>query len=185
MTLVVEVQKRGGDWGDLQGWSATVRDDEYPGLLIGFEYEFHRYESLLLRSGFAVRWDPDDPPSSEISLYEIRRDFPIAVWERAAQSHVVSEIEREVEEDGSEPPPIEAPSSSERGTSRLMLVAAEYVKNINEGVPDPVAAIARSHGVKPETARSWVHRARTKGYLGPAEAGKAGVTAPTGTSTKK
>lgn len=175
MTLGVEVQKRTGDLGDLQGWIATIRDDEYPGLLVTFEYEFHQYENILFRSGFGVHWDPDDPPASEISLYEIRRDFPIAVWERAAQSHVVSDIEREDEEDGLEAREIQAPSSSEAGPSRLFLVAAEYVKNINKGVPDPVAAIARSHRVKPETARSWVHRARKKGLLGPAEAGKAGV----------
>jgi hypothetical protein len=175
MALDVEVEAGPESGGDLQGWVVTVRDEEYPGLVISFEYAFQRYDRVLLRSGFAVRWDPDVLAHSEITLYEIRRDFPVAVWERAAQSHVVRDIERLDEEYGRDEPTMERPSSGEDGASRLLLVAAEYVKNINEGVPDPVAAIARSHGVKPETARSWVHRARTKGHLGPAEAGKAGV----------
>jgi len=176
MTLIVDVEDREDD-----EWVAVVRDDEYPGLIIGFEYWLG--DEHLFRSGFSVRWDPEAGRHSEISLYEIRRDFPVAVWERAAQGHIVDVIQQREEEYYGEPAaPVATPSSSEEGLPRLLLIAVEYKKNINEGIADPVAAIAKSHGVKPETARSWVHRARNKGYLGPTDAGKAGVSPRPSTS---
>ncbi len=168
MALKVEVEQQ-----ELDAWVATVRDDEYPYLIVSFEYE--HADGYLFRSGFSVRWDPESLSTTEITLYEIRRDFPISSWERAAQLEVVLLIEREQVEEGREPN-VEASSSSETGVPRLLLIACEYMKNISEGIPDPVAKIARNHRVKSETARSWVHRARSKGYLGPAEVGKAGVS---------
>jgi hypothetical protein len=168
VSLRVEVEEQ-----DRDAWVATIRDDEYPYLIVSFEYEFA--EGYLFRTGFSVRWDPDSSSSSEITLYEIRRDFPISSWEKAAQLEVVLLIEREQVESEREPH-VEGSSSSETGVPRLLSIAVEYKKNISEGIPDPVAKIARNHGVKPETARSWVHRARSKGYLGPAEVGKAGVS---------
>jgi hypothetical protein len=172
MTLTVDIEEREQD-----EWGAVVHDDEYPYLVIRFEYELT--EDRLVRSGFCVRWDRDGAGlASEIGLYEIRRDFPIKAWELAAQAHVVEAIDLARDEAEQGEPHVEPTSSGEAGIPRLMTIAIEYKKNIWDGVPDPVAAIARRHGVKPETARSWVHRARKKGYLGPTKPGKAGVSAP-------
>jgi hypothetical protein len=157
-------------------WIATIRDDEYAGLMASFEYEAHGLDLIL--SGFSVSRDPDAADVArveEIRLYQIRRDLPIGVWGRAAQLEVVLAIESREQKRGGGTRVV-GTTSSESGTPRLQEVAIEYHENIRQAVPEPVLEIARRHGVKPETARSWVHRARTKGYLGPAEAGKAGVS---------
>lgn len=60
---------------------------------------------------------------------------------------------------------------------RLALVAVDYQRMLAEGRSDPAAEIARRDGVTPSTVRSWIHRARKAGFLGPAYDRTAGVAA--------
>src|SRR5262249_45401434 len=122
MGLAVEVEE--GEEEDQ--WIAVVADDEYPYLRISFEYSFTEAqlsstEGHLFRSGFSVRWDSEGGASrfDDISLYEIRRDFPIGVWERAAQAAVVAQIEVRLEED-EYGETVQPTPSSEKGLPRLL-----------------------------------------------------------------
>lgn len=55
-----------------------------------------------------------------------------------------------------------------RGLRKLATVAYEYRGHLTEGRLDPAAEIARTHEVSMSTARTWIHRARKAGLLGPA-----------------
>lgn len=65
-----------------------------------------------------------------------------------------------------------------RALQRLAVVAVEYQRHRLEGRTDPAAEIARKHGVKPATARSWIHRARAAGLLSRRSTAKSNEEAP-------
>jgi hypothetical protein len=170
MALTVEVK-----YGHYS-WAAIVHDEQYPDVAAEFEYEYEPEARFLSRTGVIVRSDPGNP---EVTLHEIKRELPLTAWELAARSHVVGAIEADLEE-GAE---VETPFSDENPPMPFR-IAIEYRMHIKNGVTDPVAEIARNHNVRRETARTWVYRARKKGYLGPTAAGKAGAS-PTGSQRAK
>lgn len=62
---------------------------------------------------------------------------------------------------------------SYRSLSRLANIAVEYQRYLLEGRADPAAEIARQHNVNPNTARTWIHRARQAKLLTPTGGGTA------------
>lgn len=65
---------------------------------------------------------------------------------------------------------------SRKSLTRLARVAVLYQYLIAQGKSDPASEIARQHDISSATARSWVHRARKAGFLGPAVGPTAGVS---------
>jgi hypothetical protein len=118
---------------------------------IGRFYFTVRYGDL--RENFYSIEGPRDMYGEE--YLEVVRKVPVAVWHRASRALLVVEevSSQEGEEAGKE-------------TRRYAHIAEEYRRNVAKGLRDPAAEIARSHKVKPATARAWVRRARQRGLLG-------------------
>lgn len=61
-----------------------------------------------------------------------------------------------------------------RSLRKSAAIALDYRNELMDGRSDPAMAIAENYGVSPSTARSWIHRARTAGFLAPAVGRTAG-----------
>jgi transposase len=61
---------------------------------------------------------------------------------------------------------------------RLAQVADYYRTYVAAGTSNPSSAVAERFDVNPSTARAWIHRARQKGYLGPARGPTPGEESP-------
>ncbi len=154
-----------GEWGVV-----TLTDEARPGLTV------------------TLRFASPGPTLAGVSVEgelspEVLRRLPWSTWERTAKARVMerlrSDHQRIVELAGFADQvaalhPEVSDRRSARAHLRLARVAEEYRQNLVDGLSDPVGAIARAHGVKPGTARAWVHRARKEGYLGPASGPVAG-----------
>jgi hypothetical protein len=156
-----------------EDWPVSVRFHyEYgspptgPGVLIGLELSFGR----------------------DFSVADVRR-LPLATWDRAARGQkeqaateerqtqlasALAKVRGDLEALGLSPEEAAAvlsgPEAARPGrpkTRDLDQVAAEYRENVRQGLRDPVAAMARTHGVKPNTARKWVWQARKAGLIAP------------------
>ena len=156
------------------GVAVSVTDDYYPHLRVRFTFDDGE-GTLPLDSVSVERIEEDLKHRPEISVYELRAEFPWAGWERAARVAAAEEFAERV----GHLRPVGVESREGSLFTRLLIeVAMEYRSNVKAGLRNPAAMIAEKHGVKPATARSWIHRARELGLLGPAKgttAGEAGI----------
>lgn len=161
MACVVTVERRGSA---PEVWEARVVVDDRPGIAAAFHYE-RRGRGVILTEVALRRGG-----GGSLVAADLRRRYPLASWEKAARTAVL-------EESGSGVPLLRV--TGERAVERLsrdMQVAFEYRDNVKKGLRDPVAEIARRHGVKPSTARGWVYRCRRRGLLGAARGRTSGET---------
>jgi hypothetical protein len=159
--------------GGKTSWTALIRDEEaYPGVAARFDYEvadgeLEATETFVQASG----------PEAD----ELVRAAPLATWRRVAKIRIWQKAIQPAEELGTPTDKVHAsmqallagdrqPFNDVLWASTLLQTAAtEYVEHVAAGVRDPVAQIARSHGVPPATAAGWIFRARKAGYLAPAK----------------
>jgi len=176
MATSIESVELVDDRDDGIGVTVAVTDDYYPHLRVRFTFD-DADGTLPLDSVSVERTEEELKHRPEISVYELRAEFPWAAWERAARVAAAEEFAERV---GHLRPVGVESSQGSLFTSLLIEVAMEYRTNVKAGLHNPAAMIAEKHGVKPATARSWIHRARELGLLGPAKgttAGEAGVAA--------
>jgi hypothetical protein len=171
-------------------WTARVSDPAFPGETITLTFQIvqrqrERHPSMLRLvelqvsrkgRGTPVRHDP------VIGLERRARDAELVARRRLAKvlekakPYPIRDIVR------SRYPEVLKPSTKKsKGAARSMKAhlrlaarAQEYLANLQAGLPDPSAELARRHGVPRERARAWVHRARRAGYLGPTNERRAG-----------
>ncbi len=158
---------------DRDGFRTTVRieDEKREGIVATFTY-----------TGNGPRLASMSIEGEELAPATMR-SLPWPTWERTARAAVMEQAREDhrrimevagVYDEVASLHPELTDRRSARSHARLVGIAREYRKNLVDGVPDPVGAIARAHDVKPVTARSWVHRARKEGYLDPAAGPVAG-----------
>lgn len=101
-----------------------------------------------------------------------RRTTPITREEqrRMTADAILSALYPEIERSG------DTPGERRRwnGLRKLAEVAVIYRELVKEGRSDPATELARIKKTTPTTARSWIHRARQAGLLGPAVGRTAG-----------
>jgi hypothetical protein len=156
------------------GVSVVLTDDFYPHLRVRFTYD-NDDGTLPLNSVSVERTNEEMDHQPEITVFQLRAEFPWAAWERAARVAAAEEFAERV--GGLRPVGVDSREGS-LFSSLLIDVAMDYRANVKAGLRNPAAVIAEKHGVKPATARSWIHRARGLGLLGPAKgttAGEAGI----------
>lgn len=170
--------------------TTRVRDSAHPRLEGAFTYSIHdggiALVGIAVRPRAGVKRDERRP----LTVTDVR-DLPIARWEQAARSHAVEAINARWQGDVArrlarstyeeavalvEPDLVEAfrarPGDGQLvrrydAAVQLAKVAGLYRQLVREGVRNPATEIARVFGgVSDATARAWVYRARSKGYLG-------------------
>lgn len=158
--------------------AVSLQDEKYPHLRVDLRFE-DADDALPLDSVCVQRDKSDLMPHSAISTEELRAGFPWTTWERAARAAAANYLmDRYADRrPGLSPSGFFEPRGS--FDALLLQVVEEYRENVVAGARNPAALIADKHGVNPATARSWLHRARRLGLLGPAADRAAGeVGAP-------
>lgn len=167
----VEVEERGTI-------AVRLRDDDHPQLQIHFTYSPGLTGDLGL-VGYSVGPAPGSRGRDlrSFATFTEAQRLPWKRWEQAARSKVAAD-RREGAEDlalvdlvtrlATQHPDLALADPRMDAALHLARVAAEYRTNVAAGLRSPAAEIARSHGVRPETARAWISRARKAGFLGPA-----------------
>ena len=148
------------------GIAVSVSDEQFPHLRVDLRFE-DGDEALALDSVCVHRVTADSGPNPAISTQQLRGGFPWSTWERAARVAAAQYLANH-EDVAIDPEPAASPELDDPFGALLLQVVDEYRTNILAGVHNPAALIAEKHGVKPATARSWLHRARRLGLLGPA-----------------
>lgn len=162
----------------------TVEDPQKPGACAVFEFQIllkaGAPAAAVLRSIKLERLIGAEP----ITVTAVR-DWPLARWEAAARGAVTAEqslggpvepeallrsVFPEVEHAGDTP----GERRHWNGLRKLAEAAVLYRELVTEGRADPSAEMARIKNVSPATSRSWIHRARQVGLLGPAVGRTAG-----------
>ncbi|MDP9225722.1 MAG: hypothetical protein M3P18_18150 [Actinomycetota bacterium] len=149
------------------GVAVSLWDEQFPHLRVDLRFE-DGDDQLPLDSVCVQRDKIDSMPNPAISTQELRAEFPWTTWERAARAAAANFLISHYADrrPGLSPNGLFEPRSS--FDALLLQVVEEYRANVVSGVRNPAAMIAEKHGVKPATARSWLHRARQLGLLGPA-----------------
>lgn len=138
----------------------AVEDSTHPNLRAIFTYSAARQMSQAL-IGFAL--EPREGADPGLLTVTQIRDLPVARWEQAARASVIQQAREAL---AGLAKVLEGQTATKLGG--LAEVARSYRMNVAAGMRDPVASIARDHGVKQATAAGWVFRARKAGLLGPA-----------------
>jgi transposase-like protein len=161
-----------------------IVDDEHPDIEARFAY-WQPPEGPLVPFGISVLPHDLDTSRSPALTVSHLRSLPLARWQRAARAKATEELRGTAGPLAEHAREMEGVLSGQRqsrdmrairAAAHLIEVAGEYRDNLKAGLPDPVAEIARQHGVNPSTARAWVFRARKAGILGPASGPTAGET---------
>jgi len=164
--------------------AVSLSDEQFPHLLVDFRFE-DADEALPLDSVCVQRDKSGSTPNPAISTQELRAGFPWTTWERAARAAAANYlmgyyVDRRP---GLSPNGFFEPRGS--FDALLLQVVEEYRANVVAGAHNPAALIAEKHGVKPATARSWLHKARQLGLLGPAADRAAGEVGAPSILTRK
>jgi hypothetical protein len=140
--IVAESESRFGD----ELAHIVIRDRRHPGLTVRFEFREGAMVALVVSR---------DDSWAEISTSDLRVNFRWAKWVSVARDLAMD---------------VMYPKSAgrlPRGSPPLQQVAEEYRLNVARKFRDPAGRIARKYGAKPATVRSWIRRARERGYLEP------------------
>lgn len=167
---------------------ASVRDDDHPRLDPEFHYAKIRGRGLTL-VGVAVRLRLGRS-AKPLTITELR-DLPLSRWEQAVRAHLgeagrklrsqvaarlsgktlreaVARVQPELLEAARVNPTDGRVQRSVNAAMRLAEVADWYRIYVATGTSNPSAAVAEKFDMNPSAARARIHRARQKGYLGPA-----------------
>jgi transposase-like protein len=192
----------------------TVHEEDQPHVRAQFDFQCWLAEDLSDMTAYLVAVKLESiclehmatPVPITISAV---RDFPLARWESAARSLVIgkfadddvektlalpidSDTKRKIVTEvllqglypGIDDDPTPGGRRRARSLRKLADVAAHYRELLSMGRADPAAEIARTNDVSPSTARTWIHRARQAGLLGPA-VGRTPGERPTGAALTK
>jgi hypothetical protein len=175
--------------------AVTVEDSDHPRIGAAFGYLVGDAGRAVFLRSLQVAPATGTPVGQQRRLTVTTvRNLPLARWEAAARAHlaqvpgfqpasaddvlfVLRHVTPKDRVDRLYPGLAESKRPADvrkyRGLLHLAAVAEDFVREQLSGSPDPGAAIARQHNVKPATARSWVHRARKAGLLAsPPEGGQ-------------
>jgi transposase-like protein len=164
--------------------AVSLSDEQFPHLLVDFRFE-DADDALPLDSVCVQRDKSDSMLNPAISTQELRARFPWTAWERAARAAAANYLMGRYAD--------RRPGLSSNGffeprdsfDDLLLQVVEEYRANVVAGAHNPAALIAEKHGVRPATARSWLHQARRLGLLGPAADRAAGEVGAPSVLTRK
>ena len=106
----------------------------------------------LLRVSLGNVEDAPEGPAQGVELSELL-SLPIRRWESAARMFLHRDLF--------------PPAATESDQRRVFLagIAEEYQRAMASGVKQPSAELARKHGVKEATVRTWISHARLAGLL--------------------
>jgi hypothetical protein len=155
-----------------------IADPSYPWLQAAFVYVFYGGTLELDQVRVSRVGGEAEERDPEIQVRQLMSQFPWARWENAARTSASEYLSTAPDQNLRYFVPRVKPLLIGSPGPNLAEVAQEYRRNVKKGLRDPVAQIARNHGVKPGTARAWVHRARTMGLLGPARGPTSGEAGP-------
>jgi len=149
-----------------------VTDSEFPWARATFNFEFlsgraTARDQVLTLTQFCVGRKSRQRMQQEFNATMIRLDFPWAAWLSSARARAIAHSSQQ------EPTLLDQPDDSPRAEF-YRDIASQYRKLLEAGHRNPVSLIARERDVVPATARTWVRRARERGYLGPARGKFAG-----------
>ena len=160
-----------------------ISDPLHPEVSVRFDYSLDVDQKNPALSGVHLTGAGDN---GEVDVQDFR-ELPMGRWEKAGRVAALEALDHERKE-RNEQALADLQAAADRGDfrakraltamNRLLTVAVQYRDNVARGVPDPVAQIARTEGVKPATARTWVRRARQAGLIGPAFGPTAGERGP-------
>jgi hypothetical protein len=158
--------------------AVEVTDSDYPELLARFAYDWYITSDFVLVSVSVSRASGRARLGFGLTMSQMR-DLPLSTWQQAAYAAAVEQILKPLTRATTDAPhtadvATRIITSVPRNPGRLVAVAADYRAKVAAGIRNPSAEIARTYGVKPSTARSWIHRARAVGLLGPAPRNSAG-----------
>jgi len=156
-------------------YAQTVTDDDYPGLQARFTYQ---------KDGRLTAVTIAQTDGEAVLTMTTLRDLPMVTWQQAARA-TAAKVAIAAERGASRTTTgkgwdltgislDDLPHRNVLTPARLVRVADAYRANLAAGVRSPAAAIAKQYGVPASTVRSWLHRARKAGLLGPAFVGTAG-----------
>lgn len=190
--MTLEIDAAIDDGGDTAMTAlARVQDSDHEGLTASFGYLVEPTDKAIRIALRSIHIDASDAePGRRLTVTDVR-DLPLTRWESAARARITADLQRKLSEmfdaiKSVDPKEVIADlrikqlypdaltavgASAERrldGLRRLALTSVEYQTLLADGRADPAAEIARMHQVTPSTARSWIHRARKAGFLGPA-----------------
>ena len=144
------------------------------------DFPFHRWESTA--RSVAMVWLDDhleEYKHATISTSTSTSWQAMAEDSRTPEQMAADLVDRLYPQQGQLPgidrPPTRGEARTRRSLHKLALVAVQYRQLLAAGRRDPANAIAQQYSVSSATARSWIFRAREKGFLGQAYNRTAGI----------